>query len=140
MDLSNINWLAVIVAALSVFVVGGIWYSPLLFGNAWMKENGLTVDDVKKGNAAKIYGWTFILSLISAANLAFFMTSCSSCSEQAFDFVQGAIVGFLTGIWVFAGVAIVALFEQKLARHILINGSFMLVAFTLMGAILGVWR
>ena len=40
--MSTINWLAILVAAISAFVVGGIWYSPLMFGNAWMKDNNLT--------------------------------------------------------------------------------------------------
>ena len=45
MDMGNINWLAVLVAGISAFVVGGIWYSPGLFGKAWMKQNSLTEDE-----------------------------------------------------------------------------------------------
>ena len=37
MEMGTINWLAVLVAGISSFVVGGIWYSPGLFGKAWMK-------------------------------------------------------------------------------------------------------
>ncbi len=39
MDMNSINWLAVFVAGISAFVLGGVWYSPALFGKAWMKEN-----------------------------------------------------------------------------------------------------
>lgn len=144
MDINTINWLAVLVAGISAFVLGGVWYSPLLFGNAWMKENSMTVDDVKKGNAAKIYGWAFILSLIMAANLAMFLADspaeCTgNCARQT-DVSWGAIAGFLAGIWVFCGLAIVALFEHKSARYIFINGGYLLLALTMMGAIIGVWR
>ena len=53
MDMSTINWLAVLVAGISSFVVGGIWYSPGLFGKAWMKDSNLTAEDIKKGNKGK---------------------------------------------------------------------------------------
>ncbi|HNI11929.1 MAG TPA: DUF1761 family protein, partial [bacterium] len=39
---NSLNWLAIIVASISAFVLGGIWYSPLMFGNAWMKVAGMT--------------------------------------------------------------------------------------------------
>jgi Protein of unknown function (DUF1761) len=134
MDMSTINWLAVLVAGVSSFVLGGVWYSPALFGRAWMNENKMTVEDVKKGNAAKIYGWSFILSLIISANLAMFLAA------PEIDLTMGIVYGALTGLWIFCGIAIVALFEHKTARYIFINGGYMLVALTLMGAILGLWR
>ena len=144
MDMNTINWLAVLVAGISAFVLGGVWYSPALFGNAWMKENSLTVELIKKGNAAKKFGWSFILSLFMAANLAMFLAdSPESCPEecaQRTDVVWGSIAGFLAGIWPFCGIAIVGLFEHKSAKYIFINGGYLLAALTLMGAIIGVWR
>lgn len=144
MDMNSINWLAVLVAGISAFVLGGVWYSPLLFGKAWMSENKLTEEDVKKGNAAKIYGWAFVLSLIMAANLAMFLADtpaeCTGNCAQKTDITWGTIAGFLAGIWGFCAIAIAALFEQKTARYIFINGGYALLALTLMGAIIGVWR
>lgn len=144
MDFNSINWLAILVAGISAFVLGGVWYSPLLFGNAWMRENKLTTEDLKKGNAAKIYGWAFILSLIMAANLGMFLADtpaeCTGNCAQNTDMSWGAIAGFLAGIWAFCGLAIVALFEQRSGRYILINGGYLLLALTLMGAIIGLWR
>ncbi len=144
MDFNTINWLAILVAGISAFVLGGVWYSPLLFGNAWMRENKLTTEDLKKGNAAKIYGWAFILSLIMAANLGMFLADtpaeCTGNCAQNTDMSWGAIAGFLAGIWAFCGLAIVALFEQRSGRYILINGGYLLLALTLMGAIIGLWR
>jgi hypothetical protein len=144
MDMSSINWLAVLVAGISAFVLGGVWYSPALFGKAWMSENKFTADDIKKGNAQKIYGWAFVLSLVMAANLAMYLADGpSTCPEgcyQKTDITWGTIAGFLTGLWPFCGLAIVALFEHKSARYIFINGGYLVVALTLMGAIIGVWR
>jgi Protein of unknown function (DUF1761) len=144
MDMSSINWLAVLVAGISAFVLGGVWYSPMLFGNAWMKENRFSEEQVKNANKTKIFGWAFILSLIMAANLAMFLADtpaeCTGNCAQKTDITWGSIAGFLAGIWGFAAIAIAALFEQKTARYIFINGGYALVALTLMGAIIGVWR
>ncbi len=130
----SVNWLAVAVAGISAFVLGGVWYSPALFGKAWMKENNMSVEDVQKGNKGKIFGWSFILSLVMAVNLAMFL------NDPKIDLKMGIIYGFLTGVWIFCGIAIVALFEHKSARYIFVNGGYMLVALGLMGAIIGAWK
>lgn len=132
--MSTINWLAVFVAGVSAFILGGVWYSPALFGKAWMTENDLTVEEVQKGNKAKIFGWSFILSMIMAVNLAMFL------ADPAMDLAMSIVYGLLTGLWIFCGIAIVGLFEHKSARYIFINGGYMLVALALMGAIMGAWR
>lgn len=132
--MSTVNWIAVFVAATSAFVLGGIWYSPALFGKSWMTENNLTLQQVQAGNKSKIFGWAFILSLIMAVNLAMFLNT------PEIDLGMGILYGALTGVWIFCGIAIVALFEHKSARYIFINGGYCLVALILMGAIIGAWR
>ena len=132
--MADLNWLAVLAAGVSAFILGGIWYSPALFGKAWMKENNISLEQVQKGNKAKIFGWSFILSLVMAVNLAMFV------SDPKIDFTMTIVYGLLTGVWIFCGIAIVALFEHRSARYIFINGGYMLVALTLMGAILGAWK
>ena len=144
MDMGTINWLAVLVAGISSFVVGGIWYSPGLFGKAWMKDNNFTEEEIKKGNKGKIFGWTLIFSLLMAANLGMFLadppaTCPVNCAPRA-DISWGAMAGFLAGIWTFCAIAIHSLFELKSWRLILINGFYSVVALTLMGAIIGMWR
>jgi hypothetical protein len=134
MEMSTINWLAIAVAGISAFVLGGVWYSPALFGKAWMKENNMSVEDVQRGNKAKIFGWSFILSLLMAVNLAMFL------NDPKIGLEMGIVYGLLTGVWIFCGIAIVALFEHKSARYIFVNGGYMLVALSLMGAIIGAWR
>ncbi len=142
--MSSINWLAVLIAGLSAFVVGGIWYSPGLFGNAWMKDSKLNEEDIKKGNKGKIFGFTAIFSLVMAANLAMFLADgdpkCPEGCYQKTDLAWGTIAGFMTGVWTFCAIAIHSLFELKSWRYIFINGGYSLVALTLMGAIIGLWR
>jgi len=134
MDMSTINWWAVLVAGISSFVLGGVWYSPALFGNAWMKDNNLTMEEIKKGNMGKIYGIAFILSLVMSANLAMFLNDAKT------DVTWGTIAGFLAGLWVFCAVATHCLFEHRPGRLIFINGGYSVVALMLMGAIIGLWR
>ena len=49
----ELNYLAIIVAALSTFLIGGLWYSPAAFGKLWMKENGFTEEGMKNSKAKK---------------------------------------------------------------------------------------
>jgi hypothetical protein len=55
MDFSTINYLAVLVAALSTFVLGGLWYSPMLFGKAWMQLNNFTDADLQTFSKARMF-------------------------------------------------------------------------------------
>ena len=73
MDMSSFNWWTVLVAGLSAFVVGGIWYSPGLFGNAWMKDSKLNEGEIRTSNKGKIFGFTAVFSLLMAVNLAMFL-------------------------------------------------------------------
>jgi len=132
------------VAGISAFVIGGVWYSPALFGKAWMKDNNLSMETIQKGNFAKIYGWAFLFTLVAAANLGMFLADtppeCTGNCAQKTDLSWGAMAGFLAGIWVFCFVAIHGLFEHKPWRLIFINGGYALAALTMMGAIIGLWR
>ena len=131
----QINWLAVLAAAVSTFVIGGLWYSRVLFGRAWMSVNNFSEADLAKSNMAKIFGLSFFLALIMAANLAAFL------AEPKTTAVWGATAGFLAGFgWVALGLATIALFERRSWKYILINGGYMTVSFVIMGLILGAWR
>ena len=135
MDLSNINYLAVLAAALSTFVLGGLWYSPMLFGKAWMRANNFTDTDLQTFSKARMFGWSFLFSLVMALNLAMFLAGPTT------DVTWGMIAGVLAGFgWVAMAIAIVGVFENRSWSYILINGGYMTVAFTIMGAILGAWR
>ncbi|CAN5768117.1 DUF1761 domain-containing protein [soil metagenome] len=144
MEMSSINWLAVLVAGISAFVLGGVWYSPALFGNKWMADNKLDIETIKNGNKLKIFGIAFILSLVMAANLAMYLAdgpaTCPADCVQKTDVAWGATAGFLAGIWVFCAVAIHGLFEHRSGRLICLNGGYSITGLTLMGAIIGLWR
>ncbi|MDX1502038.1 MAG: DUF1761 domain-containing protein [Thermoanaerobaculia bacterium] len=131
----DINWWAVLSAAVANFVIGGIWYSPALFGKIWMRANGFTEADLKGGSAARIFGFAFLFCLAMAANLAAFLSG----PETTFAFAVAAGVAAGLG-WAALGLAVVALFERRSWSYILVNGGYLTVAFAAMGAILGAWR
>ena len=44
----SVNYLAVVVAAVVSIIIGSLWYSPLLFGNVWMRLQRFTKKDMDK--------------------------------------------------------------------------------------------
>jgi membrane-associated HD superfamily phosphohydrolase len=133
--MGQVNWLAVIAAAVSMFVVGGLWYSPILFEKPWQKAAGLSDAASKGGNRAVIFGVAFVLTLIMAANLAFFI----SAPGTTLGFAVGAAIAAGLG-WAALGLGLVALFERRPLAYFLINGGYLTVGFAVMGLILGLWR
>ena len=129
--IQNLNWLAIIVAALSTFMIGGLWYS--VFEKPWMAANNFNLEDLKKRNMSVVFGLSFFFAFLMSLNLAMFI------GKE--DLAYGTIAGFLTGFgWVALGIAIIALFENRPLKYVIINGGYMIVSFTLMGAILGAWK
>ncbi len=131
---ASVNWIAVFVAAISSFVLGSLWYSPLLFSKRWQKEVDLNDEKIKQANMAKIFGTAFVFQLIIAVNLAFFLAS------PEIGLQQGLMYGLLTGVWIFCGIGTAYLFAQKSWTLILIDGMYQVVALGLMGIILGAWK
>lgn len=135
MDASSVNWLAVVVAALTMFGLGGIWYSPMLFAKGWQKAAGVTDEQLKNANMGVIFGIAFIFALVMAANLAFYL------ADPATDLTWGMTAGFLAGFgWVFLSIGTLMLFERRPWSYLFINGGYFVVGFVIMGAIIGGWR
>lgn len=132
MEPGSIPYLAVVVAAISSFVVGGLWYSPILFGKRWQRLTGLSDEDLGQG-AARAFGGSFVLQLAMVLNLAMFLGPAPGV-----PFAVGA--SFAAGFgWVALGMGVTYLFERRPLGLWLINGGYHAVAFTVMGVILGVW-
>jgi len=135
MEAVSINHLAVIVAALSDFVIGALWYSPLLFVKVWMRETGLTEAKMSKDNPIIKYGLTLVFSLVITYNLAFFL------GDPAMKFSDYVLYSALAGFgWASMAVGILSLFEMRGWRLMLINWGYVTLAFVTKGVILGLWR
>jgi len=134
LSFNELNWLAIIVSAISAFALGGLWYSPVLFVKVWMRETGITEESTKSSNMAKIFGLSFLLAMLAAILLGLFL------GHDAGGGV-GALSGFLIGLGtIFAFLGITYLFERRSLAHFLVNASYGVAALTLMGFIIGVWQ
>ena len=124
------NYWAVLVAALSSFLVGGLWYSPVLFGRIWNRENG---GQPQAGHPAKVFGISFAFSLLAAACFAKWLGPAPSL-EAALQ--AGALAGFG---FVAASFGINYQFAQRSFTLWLIDGGYNTAQFLLFGLILSLW-
>lgn len=69
--MEGIDILAVLVAAVSSFVLGGAWYSPLLFGKKWSRDAGM--ENKQGGHPARVFGIAFVFALIAAVAFAWLL-------------------------------------------------------------------
>ncbi|OJJ14825.1 hypothetical protein BKI52_40410 [marine bacterium AO1-C] len=125
---AHINWLSVVVAAISAFLVGGIWYGPL-FGKVWMKAFHFTEEDLKKRSIPKTFGLSLFLAFVAALTLEMFIG------------VKATLMfGLLAGVgWVATLLGILYLFEMQTMRAYAVNAGYCIIALTVMEAILGAW-
>lgn len=131
--LGNVNWLSVIVAALSAFVLGSLWYTPVLFGKAWQREIKLSDAEISQSNMVMIFGLTFLLQFISALVLDMFIGPNANFS---FGLTAGALVGLA---WVATSFGVTYLFSRKSFTLYLIDAGYYVVFYIIMGGILGAW-
>ncbi|MCG2610660.1 DUF1761 domain-containing protein [Flavobacterium sp. SM15] len=155
----EINFLALLLAAVSTLVVGFIWYNPKVFGTIWMNETGMTEEKAKNANMIKIFGmsivYAFFLSFIlqmltihqfGALGMVGGDPALAKPSYEAFmadygdafrTFKHGALHGFLTGL--FLAIPLIgtnSLYEGRSWKYVLVTGGFWTVCFTIMGAII----
>jgi uncharacterized protein DUF1761 len=129
--MSNVNVLAVIVAALSSFALGGLWYSTPVFGAAWRRAAG---GPEIQGHPAKVFGLSILFALVAAFAYALIVPQPTSAVAAA---AQGLLVGAAI---VAASFGINYQFANRRTVLWLIDGGYHSVQFTIYGLILGLWR
>jgi hypothetical protein len=128
----HINWLAVIVATVSTFIVGSLWYGPI-FGKTWMRLTGLSKDTPGQNSMALTMGGSAVLNLIIATSLAFFI------GDGGWHF--GLHAGLAAGLtFVAMALGVIYLFESRPFKLWLVNAGYQIVVFSLMGTIIGAWH
>ncbi len=129
----DINYVAVIIAALVPMVLGALWYSPALFARPWMRAVDRTEEDM--GGMGKGY----VLSAIAAVLSSYALARIERWAEVD-DLWNGMLVGMLVWLGFVAGLlAVVTYFGGRPRSLWLINAGYQLVSLAIMGAILGVW-
>ena len=132
----EINYLAVLVAAVASMVIGGLWYS-VLFGKQWMKLMGFKAEDMSKmkTTAKQSYAIGFLSSLVMSYVLAHFVDYTGSMT---------VVAGLQLGFWVWLGFTATlqlgsVLWEGKSWRLFFLNTAHSLVSLLAMAVILAVW-
>ena len=159
------NLLMVALAALVPLVMGFIWYGPMLFKNAWMKEVGFTDESMQGANMGLIFGLSYVLSFLLAFLMqtlvihqfgassvlmgepgfmegtgeafAYFQDFMAKYGDRFRTFGHGALHGGLLGVFIVLPVmGTNALFERKSFKYVAINVGYWIVTMAIMGGIL----
>ncbi len=141
----EVNWLAIVVAAVAAFVIGFIWHGPL-FGKTWARLVGIDIspEAIAKFKAegkgmTKSYVLTIVGSLITAYVLSHFITMAGNYFDEM-SVGRGLSTAFCAWLAFVAPVTLSrVLWEGKTWKLWFINAGYYLVTFLVMGAILAGW-
>jgi hypothetical protein len=133
----TINYLPVLVTGVLIFMLGGLWYSPVLFAKRWVALQGKTMEDMRASGASPgQYVQVFVCGLLVSAVMAMVIAHMPD---------PNAAHGVIAGVVLWLGFAAAtsygtALFSMKPKALWAIDSGFNLVSFVLAGLILSVWR
>jgi len=134
----TIHWLPVIVSAVAVFAIGALWYSPVLFGKAWVKAHGHTPAKIEamRASMGRAYGVSFACYVVMAIAMAMLI------KRMDVFYVRGGVkLGALIGVGFAATIGLTAnMFSEKPLATWLIDAGYQIVYLMVMGAILVAWR
>lgn len=127
------NYVAVLVAGLASFVLGSVWYSPVMFLKPWMAEIKMPADQAKPP-MAPLLAIALVTSMVASYAMAVLLIPSQHHSLEI-----GLRRGFAAGLcWIATAFGSSYAFEGKSLRHWGINAGYYVIQFTVMGAILGV--
>lgn len=136
----EVNYLAVLLAGIASMAIGFLWYSQMVLGKQWMKEKGLTAENLKKAQKemGKSYAVSFVISLITAYVLSHVMV----LSENFFGYPM-VQTGLTTAFWMWLGFAMpvqagATIFGNKNWKLFAIDTGYQLVSLLAMGVVIGV--
>lgn len=159
------NWWLLFVTALIPLIVGFLWYNPMTFEPAWMREAGLTREEVDSGSPLKKFGFAYLFGILGSFILSGLVVHQSGIAQLFFgdpalseagstmstlvnefmttygdrhrSFGHGVIHGLESGLCL--GLMMIgtnALFENKSWKYIFINLGYWMVSMALMGGVL----
>ena len=141
----HLNWLAIGVAVIASFLLGGLWYGPL-FGQAWKKEMGVPPDARPAGGEmGKALGLNLFGTLLTAFVLAHSVLGWRPSAWNAGADASPATYGFFAAFFAWLGFVVPVLlngvsFEKKSWKLFWINASFQFFSLLAIGMILTYWR
>lgn len=134
-----LQWLHVLVVALAGFLLGWLWYSPVLFAKVWMAEMKITPETMQAAaekGMARFFGQSIVYTLLSTTALATLVAFHGATSAG-----KGAELGAFVGL-LLVGVRLAnsGVWEQRSVRLLAITVGHETVLFALQGALLAAWR
>jgi hypothetical protein len=128
------NLWAALAAGVAGWLVGALWYSPVLFAKVWQRETGLSDEKLAAGNMGLIFGTSLVLSVIAALVFAMFL-------GPAPDLALALGAGIAAGLaWVASSFGINYLFARRSLTLFAIDGGYHTLQFTAFGLVLGLWH
>jgi hypothetical protein len=149
MELTNINWLPVIAASFSSFIIGALWFGPKTFYPVWMTAMGRKVptEQVKMsaGSTILMFGGTYVGALVQVATLAV-IVALARTVDPTIGALGGAAIGALLGFGIGAAASFShRQFAQQNHKQVqavwvwLIEVGQDIVCLTVAGVIIGAW-
>ena len=141
----RLHGLAILASVVASWVVGGIWYGPLL-GKAWVKAQGFPADfkpsgaEMRRGMALNLLG-TLLMAFVLAHSTEVWHASVWGLGPDKAPYVYGFFAGFFTWLGFIVPMLLNAVaFERKSWKLFAINAAYQLVSLQIMGMILCYWR
>jgi len=130
--------LPIVVAAVAAFALGAVWYSPMLFGKAWVAANGLTSERIEamRASAPRAYTVSFLCDIVMAGALCVLLHRIGIVS-----WLTGAKLGGLVGLGFAATIGLTAnMYSDRRLSAWAIDAAYQVAYLILMGSILAAWR
>jgi hypothetical protein len=138
-DVSGINWLAVIVAAAIYFFLGALWYSKVLFGERWQASIGWDSARTPPQMSPLSYAAPALMYLIAAV-----ATALIAGATGTDTLTEGLILGLVTGLgYALPMLGIEATFDPNKPQPMtwfVISLGYHLIGFVILGVIIGAWQ
>lgn len=129
------NIWAILVSVIIFMVIGMLWYSPILFGNIWLKLVDKKADDISKEESNKAMSFSFIPAIISAVSLAYILYLAG-----ADTILKGIIISCILSVGI-SGMSMInlVLFENRSIKLTLLNLGYNVVSMLLASILLVLW-
>ena len=140
----SINYLAVLVGTIAHYMLGALWYSPVLFSRAWIGAVGWSDEEVKDIKENGGQGKGLALQFLGTLVLVFVTAHMVDFIKVVYPDLGALQVGMTSAFWLWLGyIATFGLtsvvFEQHSWKLYSINMGYQFVGLMIASGIVAVW-
>jgi MFS family permease len=133
--LHQANYLAIIVSSIFYFILGAVWYSPLLFAKPWMQHVGRSEEQLKGGSKV-VFLYTLIALFIICFVTSFIIWILGTCTV-----VSAIKVGLFISLgYTSTIIAINNWYGQRAGKLTLIDAGYHVIGIVAAAVILALWK